>query len=149
MNKPAKLKLCWNCEGSVATHIENCPYCGVYLSPEHAENAKNSGYSLLSPPYPVQAESKEVPKAPYAPLDVEKSEKEEEPVQSKPSDIYEALFPLVLLTSGTVFLLFGLTLFLFATNGSLTLQWNADYWYIYGLIGLPCLFAGSRSLLRL
>lgn len=49
MSGEAKKKLCWNCEGLVALHLENCPYCGVYLSP--TETATQS-MSSFDPPFP-------------------------------------------------------------------------------------------------
>jgi hypothetical protein len=70
VNQPVKTKLCWNCEGSVSRTIENCPYCGVYLSPD-SESGKEDKASpaLYKPAYspdPVQKE-REIPKAPYQP----------------------------------------------------------------------------------
>lgn len=154
MNKPVKQKLCWNCEGSVATHIENCPYCGVYLSPEEVE--KTSSFSMLKPPYPFSfSEDENVPKAPYAPSPEEKQEEELENSLLEPAkklqteQILDALIPLVALTSGVVFLLFALALYLFSADGVLTLRWNADYWYIYILIALPCLLLGMKSLFKI
>lgn len=153
MNKPAKQKLCWNCEGSVATHIENCPYCGVYLSPDHVDD-KHSRLSQIQAPYPFYAskETKNVPKALYTPVEEEKKEelpKVEEPKKIARLDVLEAMLPLVALSAGVVFLLFAAALYLFSTEGWLTLQWNASYWYLYLAISLPCLFVGWKALYRI
>lgn len=145
MNRQVKQKLCWNCEGSVATFIENCPYCGVYLSPEHQEELN---FNLLKPPYPLQSEDNtDVPKAPYIPED----KNEAVPVKEKKIwkiefSSFETVIPLILLTTGTVFTLFALALYLFANNGMFTLQWDADYWYIYALIAVPALCLGWYTL---
>lgn len=148
MNKPIKQKLCWNCEGSVATHIENCPYCGVYLSPDQQEEFN---FDLLKPPYPLQSdeadEAVNVPKAPYTPDEIKEEPLFEEKKSYKFLFIpFETILPLVGLTSGVVFALFSLALYLFSDNGILTLQWNADYWYIYALLAAPALCLGWYSL---
>lgn len=147
MNRQVKKKLCWNCEGSVATFIENCPYCGVYLSPEQQEELN---FNLLKPPYPLQDEDNSgIPKAPYTPEDEIKNEvisiKEKKNWKIELST-FETVIPLVLLTTGTVFTLFALALYLFANNGLFTLQWNADYWYIYALVAVPALCLGWYTL---
>lgn len=153
MNKPAKQKLCWNCEGSVAAHIENCPYCGVYLSPDQVDD-KHSSLSQIQAPYPfyTSKEDKTVPKALYTPVEAEKKEevaKIEEPKKPVRMDVLEAMIPLISLTAGVVFLLFAAALYLFSTDGWLTLQWNASYWYLYIAIAFPCLFIGWKTLYRI
>ena len=45
-NKNAKKKLCWSCEGRVAKEAENCPYCGVYLSPNMPETPEYGGAAV-------------------------------------------------------------------------------------------------------
>ena len=44
MNKTAKKRLCWNCEGSVSLEAETCPYCGVSVIPATLENI-NAGFT--------------------------------------------------------------------------------------------------------
>lgn len=146
MSKQVKQKLCWNCEGSVATTIENCPYCGVYLSPDQKEEFN---FDLLKPPYPLhEEEDTAVLKAPYTP-----EEEKLEVVPSKEEKKYkiklisfDSLLPLLSLTTGTVFALFAIALYLFSENGLFTLQWNADYWYLYAIIAVPAFCVGCYSL---
>lgn len=145
MNKPVKQKLCWNCEGSVARTLENCPYCGVYLNPE--EEAEIAETEALKAPYVPRATPEEsIPEAPYvqpvakqAVLPAENLEK------SVPSPLKAAL-PLTLLMSGALSFLFAFLLFFFASDGKLTLQWDADYWPFYAIIAVPLLLAGWKTL---
>src|ERR1700722_8685985 len=48
MSQKLKKKLCWNCDGSAALEVENCPYCGVYLSPLGAGGEEKEG--IFAPP---------------------------------------------------------------------------------------------------
>lgn len=150
MNKPVKTKLCWNCEGNVSRSAENCPYCAVYLSPDNDD--------LADEPAPVKAPykadkaklNKEVPKAPYGPLNPTEEEKEldvQEAALSKSVTNFQTTFlPLIFLTTGLIFLFFAAMLLLFSENGKLTLQWDGDYWYAYGILALPLLFLGWKYL---
>ena len=54
--------------------------------------------------------------------------------------------PMLLLLPGVFFLLFSLILLLFSNHGLLTLQWKAQYWFIYAGVALPLLYFGWRSL---
>lgn len=152
MNAPTlKQKLCWNCEGSVSSHIENCPYCGVYLSPEEEE--VSSSFNIPYPFRGTEETSSNIPKAPYATSE-ETEPKPDERLVEEPSvkdsgELYQSLIPLLGLTTGTIFSLFALVLALFSTDGTLTLKWNADYWYVYAFIALPCLAVGWVSLKKL
>lgn len=157
MSTQPKNKLCWNCEGRVSFQDENCPYCGVYLSPLNSEEAEEKS-SLFSAPYRPDQPGKEeqsVPAAPYKTQEKSKPVKTQEPV--KPSeDIARTSFisneartivlPLILLLSGSVFFLFGIALLLFSQNGVFTLQWNSNYWYVCFLLAIPMLFFGWRAL---
>lgn len=143
--KPKKKKLCWNCEGGVALDVENCPYCGVYLSPTDKPEKNRSSNSALGK---SQTEpSSEIPIAPYA-------QDTAEAVQEEPSEIAgegvsllgSTLQPLLLLLTGAVFSIFGLALFLFSHKGVFTLSWNGTYWFLYLLLGVPMLLFGWLSL---
>ncbi len=145
MNKPVKTKLCWNCEGNVSRFAENCPYCAVYLSPD-SEDLKEAE------PAPVKGKSsKEIPKAPYSPpqesLDEDVSSSVKEAAAPIPKTIFQTTFlPLCLLTAGIVSLFFAVILLLFSEHGKLTLQWDGELWYAYGIIALPLLFFGWKFL---
>lgn len=53
---------------------------------------------------------------------------------------------LLLLSLGAFLLTLGLLLFFFAEEGSVTLQWNTNYWFIYCFLALPALYFGFRYL---
>lgn len=156
MAAQTKKKLCWNCEGRVSFQDENCPYCGVYISPLGVGENENKE-SLFSPPYKVdgQEEERHVPASPY-PVNEEpeptqtpeavvpSSSKSENPFLSE--EVRTIVLPLVLLLSGSAFFLFGIALLLFSQNGVFTLQWNGGSWYLFLLCALPMLFFGWRYL---
>lgn len=141
MKTKPKKKLCWNCEGNVTLQAENCPYCGVYLSP--GDEAKDHPFS---PPYKnTQTEgNSEVPVAPYANQEKESSpiSKEETELDQDKEQITTIVQPLALLLAGSMFFIFGLALLLFSHNGVFSLHWDGNYWYIYLLISLPMLGFG-------
>lgn len=53
---------------------------------------------------------------------------------------------LLLLSLGGFLLTLGLLLFFFAEEGSITLQWNTNYWFLYCFLALPALYFGFRYL---
>lgn len=146
MSKQEKKKLCWNCEGNVSRTAENCPYCAVYLNPESTEEQE------VKPFYSPQGATDAVPKAPYSPQDGSAEEVHEEAsIALKSEHTEESLFrsiflPITLLTGGLFSLLFALILFLFSTNGVLTLEWDGELWYLYAIAGAPLLFSGWKFL---
>ena len=145
MNQTAKKKLCWSCEGRVTDDQENCPYCGVYLSPTPLHSGKGDP---IVPLYAKNANSKEK-KAPEPPFQVKepKSQKEEAPVPSPVKASKEMLLPLMSLLSGAVFFLFGLVLLLFSDeSGFLTLKWSSAFWPFYIGLSAILLFFGLRAL---
>lgn len=145
MNKPQKTKLCWNCEGSVSRTIENCPYCGVYLSPEASDIKEEQKPALSKPPYtPKNNKKSDIPKAPYAPQEAISTP--ENTTLVAPSSLQTVFLPLFLLSAGAIALFFAFILMLFATNGKLTLQWDGEQWYLYALAAIPLLAAGWFTL---
>ncbi len=151
MSAIPKKKLCWNCEGNVSREVDNCPYCGVYIhSNEHEEE------NYWNPAYTPAEKTEEV----HSPLyQAEESELDtifqiDAPTHSLDratlfKTIREDLLPILLLMSGSVFFLFGLILFLFAREGSLTLQWKGSDWIFFALLSLPCMFIGWRMVSQL
>ncbi len=146
MTATQKKKLCWNCEGRVSLQEENCPYCAVYLGPAPDDAG---GKDSLAPPYRLvesDEEERQVPKSPYAVQEADKEESQVDEVTK--GDLKQVVLPLVLLSAGTLFFLFGLILVLFSDQGIFTLSWSADYWYFYLIFAVPLLFAGWRTLQR-
>lgn len=146
MSAVLKKKQCWNCETHVTLSQENCPACGVYLSPSIGGNDQN--YNILIPPYrsQLQEDSSHVTKSPYS-----QSSKDEDTVQEAvPSaNIKLVVITILFLFLGSIFLLFSALLFMFSQNGTLVLRWNAEYWHIYLLIAFPLLFFGWKALCRI
>ncbi|BBI17949.1 hypothetical protein DB41_AE00160 [Neochlamydia sp. TUME1] len=137
MSALPKKKLCWNCEGRVAFSDENCPYCGVYLSSSSLLTQHDKSLTHIAP-FPSYRQDSS---ATYDinKVDEESSEEEEDSEAATSSANYPTSFllPFVLLLTGSVFLIFGIILFSFSQEGILTLQWNANYWFLYlGTAGL-------------
>lgn len=160
MTVKPKQKLCWNCEGSTTFEAQNCPYCGVYLSPLSIADSKGKD-SLFAPPYRIQSAEaqQEVPVAPYVTqeepavatvskeIEEEPEAVQEEQLREEPVDVVKAtVMPLMLLLTGSVLFLFSVALVLFSYRGVFTLQWNSDYWFLYLACGLPMLFFGWKLL---
>ncbi len=151
MSAIPKKKLCWNCEGRVALPDENCPFCGVYLSSSSLLNQQSESTTHIPPYSPGTDQS--IPSSPYnlSKEDEQNSEEDKEELQEKalnPAN-NSSLLSFVLLLAGSVFLVFGLILFVFSHQGTLTLQWNTSYWFVYLGIAALLLFIGWRSLQNL
>ena len=152
MSAVPKKKLCWNCEGNIAKEIDNCPYCGVYVhSPDLDEN---SGWNI---PYVNNSKREEIPSPLYQihgenDLESEDSSDKVGETSQAPSmalQFKEDILPVLLLMSGSIFFLFGIVLFLFSDNGTLTLQWNGNQWPYFLLLSLPCVYFGWKYLLQM
>lgn len=156
--KQPKKKLCWNCEGRVTLQDENCPFCGVYLSPLGKVGESENKETLFAPPYRVEEsdqEEQQVPAAPYAVQEESVSSRSQEAVKvaskiaASPlltSEMQTIVLPLILLLTGSVLFIFGIALMLFSQNGVLTLQWNGEHWYLFFIFSLPLLYFGWRYL---
>jgi hypothetical protein len=151
-----KKKLCWNCEGSVARDALNCPYCGVYLRRDEDNDDYEDEEDAITPPYRIESFAKNaVPQAPYA--TPESAAISTTPVaESKPilstktlNDWKTVFIPLLLLLSGSIFLVFGMILLLFSSGGLLTVQWRGSLWIWYLVLALPLLYFGWRTLKNL
>jgi hypothetical protein len=163
MNKAARKRLCWNCEGSVSIAEETCPFCGVSVVPAFLEGTilEGANGSDFIPPYSSHASHSnefDIPKSPYGFIEEDKPLIEEEQIQKKieeddqqPSldEFKRVVTSVTLLLGGSVFFLFSLALLFFSHHGVLTLHWNGDVWFIYILLALPMLIFGWRSLMKL
>ncbi len=152
MSAIPKKKLCWNCEGRVALADENCPYCGVYLSSSALLNNQDENATHVAP-YRTSSE-KTIPASPYNLNREEQDQQDEESNEIQQEEALNStqkssLMPFVLLLAGSVFLTFGLILLIFSNQGTLTLQWNASYWFVYLAIAGLFLITGWRSLRNL
>lgn len=149
MSAIPKKKLCWNCEGNVSKEIDNCPYCGVYL--HAAEQEEN--HSIWNPSYQsthlAEEESEENEEEEDMPMASESPsinifslfQASPKIKQSIKTDVLSVLF----LMAGSIFLLFGTLLFLFADEqGYFTLRWQADQWIYFLSLAFPLLYFGWR-----
>nr|NGX48283.1 hypothetical protein [Chlamydiota bacterium] len=69
---------------------------------------------------------------------------DEEETASKSS-----LLPTVLLFAGANFSILGFMQLFFSKNGILRLEWDANYWFFYCLLGLPLLYFGYKKVKNL
>lgn len=151
MSAVPKKKLCWNCEGNVSKEIDNCPYCGVYLhaaddsswSPSYHSSSKED---IPTPLYQVKPASEhngsgeeQMPQQEQAPLSAAVTW----------AHLKKDVLPLLLLMAGSIFFLFGVVLFLFAQEGTLTLQWQGHYWTYFLGLSAPFIFIGWKLLQQL
>lgn len=150
--KQSKKKLCWNCEGSASLEDENCPFCGVYLSPISIPG--NSASRALNPPYNSEAaEELSSTSAPYK-IDLQDQFKTDKKAQeSQGQDEAKVfsktvIFTILLLTLGICLFLLGFAMLLFSQDGVFTLRWDGDFWPLYLLLSIPTLFIGSYLLER-
>jgi hypothetical protein len=151
MSEHPKLKLCWNCEGSVAVSEETCPYCGVSVIPASLDGSP----PVFSPPYHHQLyPSQEVPRPPYMPYEEKKVALEERTADPQATEgsfqeFNRGLAAVMFLLTGSVFFLFGLVLAFFSHDGHLTLRWDGTWWFAYLGISVPLLIVGWRALLKI
>ena len=144
MSATPKKKLCWNCEGRVSFSEENCSFCGVYLSPSSADFEEVDSAKTTS-----KGSEKTIP------FDSFNTDSNLERVENKENNANvddaldqendSGLTALALLLAGSIFLIFGIILLTFSKQGTLTLKWDATYWYAYISIAAIFLAAGWRS----
>lgn len=150
MSETLKKKLCWNCEGRVSFSQENCPYCGVYLSPTTEGDGKDAN---LIPPYKLASVEDEIPSSPFGskPSAAAPAAEKVLPIEEeRPKDDLRVLIvTMAMLIMGSGLFLFSVVLMLFSDEGSFVLRWQSDNWYIYLLLSLPMLFLGWRYLQNL
>lgn len=81
---------------------------------------------------------------------INKSQGKQQTKQMNISTNQKSLNPLVIcistLLGGSMLFLFGVMLFLFSQQGTFTLRWNANFWFIYMAISIPLLIVGWRFL---
>jgi hypothetical protein len=124
MNPKKNKKLCPHCEGEIDKDALYCLYCGADL-----------GSNLTLQP------AQEVPEPLY------RAAPQETPKEVVEEDIEEpssSMLSLPLLLSGMLLLVFGLFLLFFSEDGYLTLTWDASFWFVYLLAGLPLLAFGWK-----
>lgn len=157
-------KLCWNCEGEVSLYAIQCPYCGNHLGTD--QEAKVSQTHAEPQPAYQQVKQQEGEKQHFNPLypthqtatasscaassfsDGDSIE-EDPPVNKMKNEQTVELISFFTLISGTVFLLFGLLLFVSSNKGYLILRWDTSYWPVYLIISFLSLAIGWNHLKQL
>ena len=152
MNATLKKKLCWNCEGRVGLEEQNCPFCAVYLGPAPNDAGERKD-DILAPHYKI-VEAQEPEPALTTPYSMNEPQSEQAaaiqlPTETTSGPVQNVALPLTLLSGGLLFLVFGLILFLFSTDGVLTLRWNGSFWYIYVSLAIPLLGFGWKLIQQL
>lgn len=167
-----KEKICGNCDGRIPLSAERCSYCGAEQVINSSripifqnQSLEDSLASLYTPPYQgkrpqftqTEQTTREEPlkqlESMYneRPLYKEVTEKpqmdpllgataNEDAVETKSS-----LWPTVFLLAGANFIFVGLMQLFFSKNGVLRLEWNAHYWFLYCILGAPCLYFGYKK----
>lgn len=159
MSDAKNRKLCWNCEGSVHIQATKCAYCGTDLtidsSPVLVQSSTDSDVPL--PPFPAHTEPEAPEPVTQLAQDVFSNMEDPHEVATRlakaklEKEVSEeatkgVILPMLLLLPGAFFLLFGMILLLFSSNGFLTLRWNAHYWTLYFVVAIPLLYLGWRAL---
>lgn len=177
MKSTEKQKMCIHCEGRIPLEADICEYCASYQTDTNMKNSfqtplfqnqtlEDSLTSLYTPPYqgkrpnfsqPISNEEtaflspqstvyKEVTNNPtHNPFEKVTSKYSTEEVEQQKSSLWPTLF----LTTGIFAFIIGLMQVLFSTNGTLHLEWDTNYWFLYCLIGAPLLFFGMKKLREL
>jgi len=145
MNANAQKKMCWNCDGNVQLEQDVCPYCQTTL------DGMVGGMTDGSMLYPnSRTQSKVIPATTFGPLINEEEEQAEEATSdANECSLASMTGSLALMMSGIILFIFSTALCLFSHNGKLTLQWNSDYWLVYGAFACGLLYIGIRSMQRL
>ncbi len=162
MKPVEKQKMCPSCDGRIPIDSEVCPYCTQEFQTQplksqsslfQSQSLEDSLASLYKPPYQSKRPS-------HDPLPIEKSssissknveaslygnQRQEELLQEPKGSLLSII---LLLSAGHLFV-FGILLFVFAQNGVLHLEWNANNWFFYCLGAIPLLYFGWKQLQKL
>ena len=173
MSARDKEKLCSSCEGRIPWHTARCPYCGTeqqtgmgkaFQAPLFRQQSlEDSLTSLYTPPY--QGKRPQFPQMHDELEEGSHEEEESEPpfyksvserptldplfgatVEEEEKSSKGSFLPILFLFGGLQFLLLGLMQLFFSKNEILRLEWNANYWFLYCLIGGPLLYLGMKKL---
>lgn len=162
--KPSdRQKMCTQCDGRVPVEAQECPYCSAeFHEPPQEESStlfksqtlQDSLTSLYAPPYGVKP-SYSISSTPQEPLKKTSQDtfrevpakSPEMPIQSQEETEAKSNFtPILILFAASNCLILGLLQALFSSNGRLTMEWDASYWFIYCVISIPLFFFGYKKL---
>lgn len=137
MKPNEKFKLCPSCDGKAPIEVVICPYCASSFNEPGVKN-KTSISQNYSPPYSAERQTTQQIQKPSV-----KPEKEmtQEATISQEKSVF---LPIALLIIGSNLLILSLLLLILSHNGKVVLEWNADFWMLYGLLSIPLLYVGYK-----
>lgn len=161
MNKKNDKRLCWNCDGEVAHHLLQCPFCGADVTrPKPTE--EDQRFHGFASPFQSASNQDIIPQPPYfrtSPQDLAVTddewnnvlnEEKKEGADAKEEDASQTtkkeMIALLLLLPGIVFFLFGIAVFFFSQDGVLSLSWHQNVAYYYFAGAVPLVYLGWRAL---
>jgi len=147
--KPKKRqKLCHHCEGEVDLDVIVCPFCAADLREERPQQprfsapvsmAKNPTEQSLYPPTYSE------PPQPILDEDVTEAAILPEQGIKEPTTLLSSISGVLLFALGAQLLFLGIAFLIFSDRGLLLLQFNANWWPLCLLLGIPLLIFGYRS----
>ncbi len=163
--KPKKRqKLCHNCEGEIDLDVIVCPFCAADLREEKPEQERSSfnpaantfgqgretSQSLYpSPPLYPPPHSPKTSKAVPASQPLDDPASVDPPSSVAEEEKKNPFAATILFTLGVQLFLLGLLMLLFSHKGAVVLRWDAAYWFLYCLAGIPLLYFGYKALTKL
>lgn len=147
VSKESGRRMCWHCEGYVAVHLAQCPYCQAFLQDPTFGNAFTRGIREETDSF---SENRTGPfNMPLSSSPWEDSllrhenSAETSPVSS--SFLSKEAISLTLLFFGIGLGIFGLFIAFFGQGDKLVLTWSRSKAFYYVLAGVPLIYKGCKS----
>jgi hypothetical protein len=148
--KPKKRqKLCHHCEGDVDLDVIVCPFCAADLREERPQQSRfNASVSMAKNPteqslYPPAYS--EPAQKPILEEDVTEASILPEQELKEPATLFSSISGVLLFAIGAQLLFLGIAFLIFSDRGLLLLQFNANWWPLCLLLGIPLIIFGYRS----
>jgi len=170
MKQVDKQKLCHHCDGRIPLEASICPFCASDQTPGVAkgegplfktQSLQDSLASLYTPPYsiknlstPTAMEEKREPAPSLSPYKEVKSPQmastlslPEAPEQKAEQN--SSLWTLIFTMGGTTLLILGILQLFLSEGGTVRLEWDSSWWFVYCLLSAPLLFFGIKKIREL
>ncbi|MDF2577028.1 MAG: hypothetical protein K0S74_512 [Chlamydiales bacterium] len=145
-----KKKLCWNCEGSIPLKSELCPYCGANFKLTSPYQTQQYDYAkqLEDSLHLNSSKIDSIGDVDHSSLLEEQKNEEASnfPVDEMSEESQFTLIPLLFFLPGSTLTFFALLLLLFSRHGTLRIEWDTSYWFLYLLLGSTLLGLGWNKL---
>jgi len=160
-------KMCSSCDGRVPIEASICPYCAAEQSspaPAHAQQHHSFSQSLYPPPYAQKGSphlgdgmhnATSFKSQPQEPMHEKRFQPSaalgvpninvEGAVEQQVVEEKSSFWPLLLMSIGANLLVLGLLQLFFSENGTLTLEWNSHFWFLYCLGAAPLFYLGFKK----